>query len=179
MMAACHAALTTFELLERILLSLPLHNILLLNTVNSQWRSVMARSIPIRNAMFKKHMAGYGSFPEHPGVDFNRNKQSRWLFVVEVAEGLLCLVRSSERRQIFTILMPTVSNTQLTISSARLHVTTCGLSNGGWRITWDNADGSRLCSKYLYEYLDDAKELLSYLRTFHSNEMEQADRRRK
>lgn len=50
--ARIEKVLATYELVENILLHLPMHNIFTCQRVSRQWRSIIERSIPLREKMF-------------------------------------------------------------------------------------------------------------------------------
>ncbi|KXT09896.1 hypothetical protein AC579_8818 [Pseudocercospora musae] len=54
MYAACHAALSTAELLESILLQVRVKHILLVQRVSKQWRNTIIGSLQLQRALFLK-----------------------------------------------------------------------------------------------------------------------------
>lgn len=52
MLSASTKVLTTYELLERILVHLPIHSLFLANLVSKSWHSLLHRSIPLQQKLF-------------------------------------------------------------------------------------------------------------------------------
>lgn len=52
MFSSTHRALTTYELLEQILLYLDIHSLFVLRGVSKTWLSILSRSIPLQERMF-------------------------------------------------------------------------------------------------------------------------------
>ena len=147
-MAACDSVIATSELLEKIILHLPLQDILLNQRVSSLWRAIIQESPQIQRVLFMKPSSAERLDNEHQTAGGDAELTEKWWttlgreFDVEFGPVLNPFMQKYAFRKDYTevecigvsivhkgFINPTAEDTRNSV----LHVEQCHSRNASWR----------------------------------------------